>query len=148
MFWIFKKKRSAVQTILEGSRKLDALEQEIEKFCRLTLWLLNSHFEVAPQDASTYFRHADWFDLMYRHNDKDYYWQLTLSNNRPCGIRLWIPQLSNDPFFEYRKGQQVHIPPAMVRSIHDKLDALHAGVVAKFSFMETRYRPYRRATEV
>lgn len=147
MFWIFRKKRSAVQTILEGSRNLDALEQDIERFCRLTLWLLYGHLEATPQHVPVGFRHADWFDLMYRHNE-DYYWQLALSNNRPCGIRLWLPRLSNDPVFEYRKGQQMQIHPAMVRDIHDKLDALYTGVVAKFPSMETQYRPYRRATEV
>ncbi|MEZ0209230.1 MAG: hypothetical protein ACAH17_03595 [Candidatus Paceibacterota bacterium] len=136
---------STVPRILKGSRTLDVMEQDIERFCRLTLWLLNDFFEKRSDCTPSGFHHVDYFDLTDRHGDVGYYWQLILSDRAPCGIRIW--KQSEVPFFEYKVGKKTHFEPDGVEEVYDKLESLRKGVLREFPFMSIKYAPYVKASK-
>jgi hypothetical protein len=142
-FYVFGGK-STVSGILRGSRNVDTMEQDIERFCRLTVWLLNDFSRERPDCIPETFRLADWYDLMYRHGDTGYYWQLVLSEGLPCGIRLWTE--SSESLFEYKHGRRtLQLKPCDVKDVHDKLESLREGIIRNFPFMNIQYDPYMKA---
>lgn len=140
---LFARKQTLAR-ILKGSRKIDAMEQDIERFCRLVLWLLNDFFKKRSDCVPSTFRLANYHDVNYRHNDSNYYWQLIISGGIPAGIRLYGQ--GNEILFEHYAGRTNHLYASRVKEVYQKLEMLRKGTLREFPFMSIQYAPYVEAS--